>query len=201
METNALFATPVFVSDEYPISPLEASVVGKQSWRSNVGGNKTSIDSYVLNRPELAGLKAFLQSQVDLFGHQILKVKAKCVFYITQSWVNVNEKGTQHHLHAHQNSIISGVFYLDGDNSPIVFQRPASHNLFGNVHLDFEELTLLNAGEFKFPARRNRAMLFPSTTSHRVTENTSDTPRVSLAFNTFVRGHLGSDDELTELPL
>jgi uncharacterized protein (TIGR02466 family) len=201
METHALFAVPVLFSDEYPTTPLEASVIGNQEWRGNVGGNKTSVDNYVLNRPELAGLKAFLQAQIELFGHRILKVKTQCQFYITQSWVNVNEKGTQHHLHAHQNSLISGVFYLDGDNSPIVFQRPATHNLFGNTHLQFEELTLLNSGEIHFPARRNRAMLFPSTTVHRVLPNKTDTPRISLAFNSFARGHLGSAEELSELPL
>lgn len=201
METQSLFGTPVFISDEYPTTPQEAGIVGNQAWRENIGGNRTSLDSYILDRPELQRLKAFLQSQVDLFAYRVLKVRPEIALYITQSWLNVNEKGAKHHLHAHQNSVISGVFYFDGDNSPIVFQRPASHNLFGNMHLDFAELTLINAGEFQFPARRNRAMLFPSTTLHYVKQNTSDTPRVSLAFNTFVRGQLGRADELSELKL
>lgn len=199
METLPLFATPLFISEEYPATSTELGFLANQAWRVNVGGNKTSIDSYILNRPELRGLKAFIQAQVDLFAHQVLKVKAQCDFYITQSWVNVNEKGTQHHLHAHQNSVISGVFFLDGADSPIVFRRPASHTLFGNLHLDLEELNLMNVGDCQFAARKNRAMLFPSTTPHFVMENNSDTPRMSLAFNTFVRGQLGSADELSEL--
>jgi uncharacterized protein (TIGR02466 family) len=201
METQSLFATPVFITDEYRVTPEELAAVNAQNWRGNVGGNRTSLDSHILERAELAGLKAFLLSQVRLFAHSVLKVRRECEFYITQSWVNVNEKGTQHHLHAHQNSVISGAFDFEGDNSPIVFQRPASHNLFGNIHLDFEELTLLNAGEYQFPARANRAMLFPSTTLHRVIPNKSDTPRISLAFNTFVRGRLGVPDDLSELRL
>lgn len=201
METLPLFATPLFISDEYAVTGAERAFLARQSWRVNVGGNKTSLDSYILDKPELAGLRAFLQAQVDHFAHQVLMVHAKCAFYITQSWLNVNEKGTQHHLHAHQNSLISGVFFLDGDDSPIVFQRPASHFLFGNVHLDLERLSLMNAGECSFATRPNRAMLFPSTTPHFVRQNTSDTPRMSLAFNTFVRGQLGSADELSELRL
>ncbi len=201
METLPLFATPLFISDEYPVNAAEHSFLASQTCRVNVGGNRTSVDSYILDKAELKGLRAFIQSQVELFAHQVLKIKPRCIFYITQSWVNINEKGTHHHLHAHQNSVISGVFFLDGDDSPIVFRRPASHMLFGNLHLDLQELTLMNAGECNFAARKHRAMLFPSTTPHMVMQNKSETPRMSLAFNTFVRGHLGSSDELSELRL
>jgi len=201
METLPLFATPVFISDEYAITAAEHGVLTSQAWQSNAGGNKASTDSYVLNRPELAGLRGFLQAQVETFVFQVLRVKRQCSFYITQSWMNLNEPGTQHHLHAHQNSLLSGVYFLEGADSPIVFRRPASHNLFGNIHLTFDELNVMNAGDYRFAAQKNRAILFPSTTQHLVAPNQSDVPRMSLAFNTFARGRLGSPDELTDLPL
>lgn len=199
METIALFSTPLFISDEYALAPGEEKFLRGQAWRSNAGGNKSSLDSHVLDRPEVKGLRTFLQAQVDFFVYQVLKVKLQHQFYITQSWMNFNEKGTQHHPHAHQNSLISGVYYLDGDDSPIVFRRPASHTLFGNLQITFGELNLVNAGECNFAAQRNRTMLFPSTTQHYVTENHSEVPRMSLAYNTFVRGQLGDVQELTEL--
>jgi uncharacterized protein (TIGR02466 family) len=157
------------------------------------------VDSHVLDRPEVRGLRAFLQAQVELFAHQVLKVKPQHRFYITQSWMNLNEPGTRHHPHAHQNSLISGVYYLDGDDSPLVFTRPATHNLFANLQLTFGELNLLNAGDCDIAAQRRRTVLFPSTTQHFVRENRSGVPRMSLAYNTFVRGPLGDVQELSEL--
>jgi len=201
METLALFATPVFISDEYALTPAEDEFLRRQAWRSNAGGNQSSADSHVLDHPEVAGLRAFLQSQVELVAHQLLKVQPRHQLYITQSWMNRNEKGARHHPHAHQNSILSGVYYLDGDDSPIVFVRQPSHYLFGNVHLTFSELNMVNAGECDFAARRHHTVLFPSTTQHYVRENRSDVPRMSLAYNTFVRGPVGDVQELTELSL
>ena len=34
---------------------------------------------------------------------------------ITQSWINFTKKGEYHHPHAHPNSLISGVFYVEAD--------------------------------------------------------------------------------------
>jgi len=38
--------------------------------------------------------------------------------------------------------------------------------------------------------------LFPSTLMHSVAKNKSDVERISLSFNTFIRGKLGGDSSL-----
>ena len=41
--------------------------------------------------------------------------------------------------------------------------------------------------------------MFPSSTTHRVDIKKGNNTRVSLAFNTFYKGKIGSNDKLTEL--
>ncbi len=202
MDVVSIFPTPILLSDEYPTNLAEGGAIRDQVWRHNPqGGNESSENNYVLELPELGQLKAFLQSQVDFFAHDVLKVNRSTPLHITQSWVNVNIRGAAHHLHSHQNSLISGVFFLDGDTAPIVFSRPHANLLFGSIKLELTEMNAITAGEVAFPDRPNRAMLFPSPTLHFVKENRSDAPRMTLAFNTFARGTLGLATGLTELRL
>lgn len=203
MEVIPLFPIPVYLSDEYPLTAAERSVLIEQEWKTNPGGgNKSSVNSHLLDLPALAGLRAFLQGQVDYFAHEIVRIRRDCRFHITQSWANFNEKGTMHHLHAHANSVISGNFFVDGDSStPISFRRPPSHHLFANLSLPIDELNVLNATDYNLANKKNRVMLFPSTTPHFVQPHQTDTPRISLAFNTFVKGLVGSTAEATELRL
>jgi uncharacterized protein (TIGR02466 family) len=202
VEPFPLFPIPLHISEVYTPAPAELQVLKTQTWRPNPGGgNKTSENSHILDLPALSGLRTFLQSQIDLYAHDLLSIKRTNVFYITQSWVNINEKGTRHHAHIHQNSLISGVYFIEGDNAPIIFVRPPTHQLFGNILLELDRITPFNAVDCAFPNQIHKAMLFPSTTLHFVPEHQSTTPRMSLSFNTFVRGALGRISDLTELNL
>ena len=43
-------------------------------------------------------------------------------------------------------------------------------------------------------------IIFPSSLTHSVRANQSDEERISLSFNTWAKGSLGSERELTYLP-
>ena len=201
MEVVPIFPVPVYISDEYPTTTAETSVLKIQDWIVNPDGNKFSANNYVLELPALGGLKSFLQQQIDTFAYQVLRIKPETSFYITQSWVNVKVRGTSHHLHSHPNSLLSGVFFVDGEMAPLAFQRPQTHEIFGNTRLEITEINPFNATDCSFPNQKNRAILFPSTSKHFVRETTVDTPRFSIAFNSFARGLLGDPHGLTGLRL
>lgn len=201
MEVVPIFPVPVYLSDAYAATPAETSVLKTQDWIVNPDGNKFSVNNYILDLPVLAGLRSFLQQQLDTFAYQVLRIKPETSFYITQSWVTVKVRGTSHHLHSHPNSLISGVYYLDGQLSPLAFQRPPTHELFGNIRLEITETNHYNTTDCSFPNHKDRAILFPSTSKHFVRETTVDTPRFSVAFNSFARGLLGDPAGLTGLRL
>jgi hypothetical protein len=58
---------------------------------------------------------------------------------------------------------------------------------------------LFNAESWFFPVGTYDILLFPSHLEHMVEQTTSDEERVSLSFNTFLKGSVGEQLALTEL--
>jgi uncharacterized protein (TIGR02466 family) len=119
--------------------------------------------------------------------------------YITQSWANYTEQGQFHHKHAHPNSFISGVFYVQSDNAKdrIYFYKDG----YSQLKVPPKEWNLYNSDSWWFEAITGRLVLFPSSLTHMVVAVESEKTRVSLSFNTFLKGYVGSEDELTGLRL
>ena len=105
-----LFSTPVFQSPEtYKFNKSELEFIDKQRENAiiNQSGNLFSKNNYVLESPELKNLKEFCNNNLFIFFYDSFKVKKDIEIYITQSWINFNQKNTSHHRHKHVNSIIS----------------------------------------------------------------------------------------------
>ena len=195
-----LFSTPVFESSEnYKFNKSELEFIHKQ--KENVAinqkGNSYSKNNYVLDSPELKNLKEFCNKNLLMFFYDRFKVKKDIEIYITQSWINFNQKDTSHHLHKHVNSIISSVLFIKGETCPIIFYN-SERNLFGNLlsHDDFTTFNEDNTSQVYFNNQNGQLFLFPSTLMHSVAKNKSDVERISLSFNTFIRGQLGGDRSL-----
>ena len=190
-----LFSTPVFQSPEtYKFNKSELEFIDKQRENAiiNQSGNLFSKNNYVLESPELKNLKEFCNNNLFIFFYDSFKVKKDIEIYITQSWINFNQKNTSHHRHKHVNSIISSVIFIKGEMCPITFYN-SERNLFGNL-LSFEDFTAPNENNNSrvyFNNQNGKLFLFPSTLMHSVERNNSDVERISLSFNTFIKGQLG----------
>ena len=195
-----LFSTPVFQSSEkYKFNKSELKFIHKQKENVaiNQNGNSYSKNNYVLDSPELKNLKKFCNKNLFMFFYDRFKVKKDIEIYITQSWINFNHKDTSHHLHKHVNSIISSVLFIKGETCPIIFYN-SERNLFGNL-LSYDDFTAPNednTSQVYFNNQNGQLFLFPSTLMHSVAKNKSDVERISLSFNTFIRGQLGGDSSL-----
>ena len=190
-----LFSTPVFQSPEtYKFNKSELEFIDKQRENAiiNQSGNLFSKNNYVLESPELKNLKEFCNNNLFIFFYDSFKVKKDIEIYITQSWINFNQKNTSHHRHKHVNSIISSVIFIKGEMCPITFYN-SERNLFGNL-LSFEDFTAPNENNNSrvyFNNQNGKLFLFPSTLMHSVERNNSEVERISLSFNTFIKGQLG----------
>ena len=190
-----LLGTPVFQSPEkYKFNKSELEFIDKQRENTiiNQSGNSYSKNNYVLETPELKDLKEFCNNSLSIFFYDRFKVKKDIEIYITQSWINFNQKNTSHHRHKHVNSIISSVIFIKGEMCPITFYN-SERNLFGNL-LSFEDFTAPNennTSQVYFNNQNGSLFLFPSTLMHSVAKNKSDVERISLSFNTFIKGQLG----------
>ena len=127
MGLHNLFPTPV---GPYglgrDLTAKELSFLKNQETRFNAG-NTTSKDNTILQNKELTKLRDFLETSISEYFKTVYNPKHQVNLKITQSWTNYTENGQYHHKHAHPNSFVSGVFYVQAnkEKDKIYFYRNA----------------------------------------------------------------------------
>lgn len=161
-------------------------------------GNSYSSNSFILDEPELSSIKQFCQNCINVYFEKIYNPQYNISPYITQSWINWTYKNEYHHTHNHPNSFISGVFYIKADKKrdSITFSKPE----YKQIDIFPIKLNDYNTYEVDFVVESYELLLFPSSLYHRV-NNVSEGERISLAFNSFVKGELGTHKSLSYLKL
>ena len=199
---HSIFPTPIYTTKiDREFTKQELQFVKKQKKHCySSGGNINTNDTYILNRKEFKNIKKFLDKHCKDYLETIICPKNNIELYITQSWLNYTEKDQYHHKHAHPNSVVSGVLYFDSDvkNDKILF---SSSKGYQQIKLKIKNFNLWNSETWFFPVETGNLFMFPSSTTHQVETKQGDNTRISLAFNTFYKGTLGSDKNLTELIL
>jgi uncharacterized protein (TIGR02466 family) len=192
-----LFPTPVMFNEVgRNFTKEELAYIESQSTSINRNeGNASSSNSYILNEPEMADLKKFVTEQLNEYVKHVYKPKYPVEAFVTQSWINWTKKGEYHHKHDHPNSFVSGVFYLSADpvEDTITFWRSGYRQLY----LQPKTYDTFNSDSWRFKVKTCDIVMFPSSLSHSVSEITTDKVRVSLAFNSFIKGELGDKKLLT----
>tara|TARA_R110001599_G_scaffold280751_1_gene481982 strand:- start:213 stop:830 length:618 start_codon:yes stop_codon:yes gene_type:complete len=197
-----LFPTPIYRSDinrKFTKQELQFVNEQKKHCSKNVGNINTQ-DNYILNKKEFKNIKKFLDTACQDYLEKIISPKNNVKLYITQSWLNYTEENQYHHTHAHPNSIISGVLYFDCDkkNDKIKFTNP---KMYQQLKPEIKNFNLWNSETWWFPLENGQLIMFPSSTVHQVETKKGTNTRISLAFNTFYKGILGLNSDLTELIL
>lgn len=162
-------------------------------------GNHISNERYLLDKPLFKKLKKEMNDHINIYVRDHLKWVSDTKLFITQSWLNWTEHREFHHIHNHPNSALSAVFYIDADPAvdKIQFYHPYLHNFI--IRPEVTEFNMFNSRTWWVGARTGDVILFPSSLTHSVTTKEGTNTRVSLAFNVFVKGKVGSFDGLTEL--
>ena len=201
---HSIFPTPIYMTNmDRPFTKQELKFVEEQKKHcSKNSGNINTKDNYILNRKEFKNIKKFLDAACKDYLEKIICPKNNIELYITQSWLNYTEADQYHHRHAHPNSVVSGVLYFDSDikNDKILFSHSKGYQQI-SPEIDKEKFNLWNSGTWFFPVETGNLFMFPSSTTHQVETKKGNNTRISLAFNTFYKGSVGSNTELTELIL
>ena len=196
---NNLFPTPVYISMlNRKLNKKELSFIDKiKSDTYKNEGNTTSNNNYILEEKEFSKLKLDLDLIVQDYFNRIVSPKNNIEPYITQSWLNYTNKNEYHHMHAHPNSLISGVFYINSNDKfdKIKFFKQQ----YEAIQLETKEWNIWNSKSWWFPVKTGDIILFPSSLTHMVENKQGDNTRISLAFNVFIKGTIGNNKDLTEL--
>jgi len=198
-----LFPTPVYMTNmDRPFTKQESQFVDNQkNYCIKSEGNINTKDNYILNRNEFKNIKKFLDQCCKDYLNTIICPKNNIELYITQSWLNYTEKNQYHHQHSHPNSIVSGVLYFncDKENDKIIFTN--SNIYHQEIKAETDQYNMWNSDTWWFPVETGQLIMFPSSTIHKVDTKQGTNTRISLAFNTFYKGTIGSNELLTELKL
>jgi uncharacterized protein (TIGR02466 family) len=196
MTVLPLFSKLVAISgDTYSFSEEELNFI-KNLKRVDIGYNSSTENQYILDLPELQNLKNWLQKNIEIYFYKVLKVDNIEKIYITQSWSNVSKEGQKHHTHLHSNSVVSGVMHFDDNDANINFLSDGLPYLFA---FNFKENNFLNSQKWSLPTKKYSLLLFPSKLMHDVDIQKRKTDRISLSFNTWVKGEVGIKSESTLL--
>jgi len=199
MNTHNLFPTAVTYFDfGSKLTDLELKFITEQETRNN-DGNTTSINNNLFESAELAEIARFCEESLQQYFKEVYAPKHDVIPYITQSWANYTKKGQWHHKHEHSNSFISGVFYVQAqkDIDKIYFYK----NGYQQIKLPTDNYNLYNSDSWWLGVETGQLILFPSHLTHMVQAVQTDETRISISFNTFLKGYIGNDMELTGLHL
>ena len=185
MNLHNLFPTAVGFADlGRELTDEEMFFVRELETRPNMG-NTTSTDNFVLRNPAMTSLRSFIEDSVAEYFKATANPKHNVSLRITQSWCNYSEPGQFHHKHAHPNSYVSGVFYIQtNENDKIYFYKDG----YQQIKFPPEKWNEWNSESRWFGAAEGKLILFPSNLTHMVPTVEGDVVRTSLSFNSFPVG-------------
>ena len=201
MNIQALFPSPLGIAHlGRPLSDIEKATVESfsQNVRSN-SGNFSTIDNKVLEHENFKFLKKDIDSKVNEYFTQIYNPKGKVRPKIVLSWLNYTKQDGFHHKHNHPNSFISGVLYINAN--PQYDKINFYDNKYEALEIVSNSNNKWNSKVWSIPVNIGDLVLFPSYMDHGVEPVEHDFLRISLAFNVWLEGDLGTDERLTTLQL
>ena len=203
MIVHQLFPEPVYVSTiGRALTKEELKTINKYKKETNKNeGNITSSDNYVLENKTLKNIKEDLQKRVIDYFDKVICTSNSIIPHITQSWINYTETNQFHHRHFHSNSYVSGVFYIDAKKEvdQIIFYRPGEAQK--TIGLSAARYNQFNSRSWQCSIQTGDVVLFPSSLHHGVDKKKGPDTRISLSFNVFFKGKIGTAARLTELIL
>ena len=192
MDHQELFPTHLFIKDNYTtpdrINTMRREVMNlykeKPNWQSSPNLDKNEV--FKDFNKDISKSSFEILDKLDYKADEI---------EITDMWANVLKQHETHQPHTHSNNFLSGVFYLDADDTMpgITFQdpRPGANVILPRKKFDH----MNNANLLNYKAKTNRIIIFPSWLVHWVPTNLSTSNRISISWNIQIRGQLGEHHE------
>lgn len=155
-----------------------------------------SKSNMVFNFDALANTKKQIEQHIENFFFNILEVDEPNIkLYLKTSWCVLHQQGDFSRPHRHSNCILSGVLYLDVEDSEgdIIFLREFNETQFilDGWNFKLKSENKYNARKIVYTPKNNDLILFNPNTLHSVSPNTTTKDRLVVAFDVFFRGTIG----------
>ena len=199
---HSIFSTPIYISKlnrELTSQELKFIEENKKLFLKNEC-NISSKNNYILNEKPFLNLKKELDLKVKNYFEKVISPANNIIPYITQSWLNYTETNQYHHKHEHPNSLVSGVFYINchEELDKIKFFKK---DIYQTIKPEIKNWNVWNSEAWSFVVKTQDIIMFPSSLTHMVENKEGTNTRISLAFNVFIKGTVGDEENLTKLVL
>ena len=202
---HKIFATNIFVFDDFldeelanhikryiesPFKKLDKTKSFNRHKRSYNDNWQTEPDLHIhtLFKPFVDKIIETNKELIKILNYTVEDIK------ISDMWANILRPGESHPVHSHANNFLSGVYYLQSDESAsIMFNdpRPASAVILPRI----KETSKENTNLLGYVSTQNRVIIFPSWLQHWVPVNKSTNNRISISWNIQVKGRVGEHHE------
>ncbi len=200
-EILRLFSAPLYKTHIGINNDEKEILMGEKKWVGQEDNILIQSESdQILNLDGIERIKNEINKHIKKYIKSIISpLEDDTEFIITQSWLNIINDGF-HHKHRHQNSIISGAFYVNTTMKDFIeFDSPLAP-FWDMLSVSSKELNEFNSVNYREFVHSGQLVIFPSYLTHGVpgrfkTKGIKSQPRCSLAFNTFPVGRLGGSHE------
>ncbi len=189
----SISSVPIYMTDDVGVNEKVFESIKDLKYRRTTN-SYVSKRTNVLSDENLKEFKEQIDDKVSHYFCNICGMSNRYELELVSSWVNIHHKGDYAQNHKHNNSIITGVWYLQTPEDCGHLNVSTGRYLFGDT-FDFirTKRNEFNTFDAELLVQQNRLYIFPSTLMHCTGINNSDEQRVSIAFNYYVRGNVFSE--------
>lgn len=144
--------------------------------------------------PELKLLEDKIQMQAEQCVRDYGYNESVCKIVIENFWFNINSRNNSNMVHIHDNSFLSGCFYIKArpNQGSITFYKNYALDYIVSSQAPIERYTGISASAISYEPMTGKLIMFPGMLPHGVGYNPTDDDRISVAFNVKL---IRTDDE------
>lgn len=182
---HMLFATPIWQTQVQGVdnkSIKDYCYYLRENTKGVVISNRGGWHSKDILQPIPEALQNFLNQVTQYVNGYCSQITGITDLVIGNFWININGKYTYNRSHDHQNSVLSGVYYVDCEGENIgnfVVERDDNMEFFAGK---YKGSPIMQTG-FQIKPLTNFLFVLPSWTYHSVEMNMENRDRISIAFN------------------